>query len=82
MTPALSRRALLTGRLPAPPLVAQIVASRCLLFCSVCLERCPEPGAVVWQDATPRVVADRCTGCGECVRVCPAPEPACSLRPG
>lgn len=41
-------------------------------FCTTCSERCPE-GAIVVELGKPRVEEDRCTGCGHCVRLCPAP---------
>ncbi len=50
-------------------------------FCSVCIERCPEPGAIVNERGKPRVDAERCTGCGICFHVCPAPAKAILLRP-
>jgi Pyruvate/2-oxoacid:ferredoxin oxidoreductase delta subunit len=45
-------------------------------FCSVCVERCPEPGAIVTEQGKPRIVADLCTGCRICHDVCPAPKKA------
>ncbi|MDQ8202415.1 4Fe-4S binding protein [Pelagicoccus sp. SDUM812003] len=48
-------------------------------FCSVCVERCPEPGAMISERGIPRVVADACTGCGVCSQVCPAPRNAILL---
>jgi Pyruvate/2-oxoacid:ferredoxin oxidoreductase delta subunit len=45
-------------------------------FCTVCSERCPEPGAIQVENGFPRVVADLCTGCGICHEVCPAPRNA------
>jgi Pyruvate/2-oxoacid:ferredoxin oxidoreductase delta subunit len=57
--------------------VAVVQGRRCLAYrtlaCSVCAERCPEPGALVREVGLPRVVADLCTGCGVCRDVCPAP---------
>jgi ferredoxin len=50
-------------------------------FCTTCVERCPIPGAIVMEAGRPRVVAERCDGCGTCVRVCPAPLNAFELRP-
>lgn len=57
-------------------LVPSVVAEACLAatsFCSVCVERCPVPGAIAIVDRRPRVIAAACDGCGECVRACPAP---------
>ncbi len=45
-------------------------------FCTVCYERCPVPGAIRLDDALPRVVEEKCTGCGICHDVCPAPQNA------
>ncbi len=41
--------------------------------CSVCVERCPEDGAITVVAGRPTVVSERCTGCGGCVAACPAP---------
>jgi len=73
VTPALSRRALLLGR----PLTGafRIDPTRCLPFCTVCAERCPVPGAIVLETGRPRIIPWRCTACGDCERVCPAPGP-------
>jgi ferredoxin len=56
-------------------------------FCSVCVERCPEPGAILTEKGKPRVNPDLCTGCAICHEVCPAPKNAVFLvtrkpRPG
>lgn len=48
-------------------------------FCSVCVERCPEPGAIVTEQGKPRVAADLCTGCRICHDLCPAPSNAIFL---
>lgn len=60
--------------------VAVIQGRYCLAyqnsFCSVCSERCPEPGAIETKRGIPSVVADACTGCGICHDVCPAPKNA------
>jgi Pyruvate/2-oxoacid:ferredoxin oxidoreductase delta subunit len=45
-------------------------------FCTTCSERCPEDGAIIVEQGVPRVVADKCTGCGICNEVCPAPKNA------
>lgn len=50
-------------------------------FCSVCVERCPVPGAMTKERGMPMVVADACTGCGVCQDVCPAPRNAVLLLP-
>lgn len=72
----------------APPLPAAMVPAvdpaRCLaarMACSACVERCPVPGALRWAGAVPEVVAAACTGCGQCLAVCPAPVLAFALCP-
>jgi Pyruvate/2-oxoacid:ferredoxin oxidoreductase delta subunit len=50
-------------------------------FCSTCSERCPVEDAIVIEAGRPRVVAERCNGCGLCVQVCPAPINALELLP-
>ena len=80
-------------RVPADdtPQLALILDRFCLAwqgsFCSVCVERCPEPGAILTEKGKPRVDPDRCTGCRICHDVCPAPKNAVFLvarkpRPG
>jgi MinD superfamily P-loop ATPase len=50
-------------------------------FCSTCSERCPVENAIVIELGRPRVVEDRCNGCGVCVQVCPAPLNAFAFLP-
>lgn len=52
------------------------------LMCSTCFERCPEPGAIVTERGIPRIVDDRCTACGICHDVCPAPTNAVLMIAG
>ena len=70
---------------PKPSPVAVIQGRHCLayrsLICSTCAERCPEPGAIVIEHGVPRVVTDRCTGCGDCRAACPAPSNAILMLP-
>jgi ferredoxin-type protein NapG len=73
---------------PEQPLVmgrAMIVEQTCLahqsLSCTVCSERCPVPGAIELDAGRPRVREDRCTGCGVCFHVCPAPSNAVIVMP-
>lgn len=65
------------------PRIAHIDPDLCLAhqrsFCSVCVERCPEQGALVLQDHLPQVQPDLCTGCAICQRACPAPINAIRL---
>jgi Fe-S-cluster-containing hydrogenase component 2 len=65
--------------------VASISTENCLAhtgsFCSTCSERCPENGALVVTVGKPRVVAECCTGCGDCILLCPALIPAISRVP-
>lgn len=65
---------------PAGDELALILDRFCLAyqgsFCSVCAERCPEPGAILMRDGKPSIVADLCTGCHLCHEVCPAPKKA------
>lgn len=49
--------------------------------CTVCSERCPVKGAIMVEDGKPTVDENRCTGCGVCRFVCPAPENAILLMP-
>jgi ferredoxin len=67
-----------------PPL-ALILDRFCLAwqgsFCSVCVERCPVPGAIITEMGKPRIDPDLCTGCKICHDVCPAPKNAVFLVP-
>lgn len=62
------------------PQLALILDRFCLAwqgsFCSVCVERCPIPGAITTEMGKPRVAPDFCTGCRICHDVCPAPKNA------
>ena len=49
--------------------------------CSVCVERCPVPGALFWANGVPDVDATLCTGCGQCHYACPAPINAIAIHP-
>lgn len=66
------------------PMVAVIQGRHCTAledYCSLCVERCPEPGALHASQIIPMVVPEVCTGCGICQQVCPAPENAVLLLP-
>ena len=64
---------------------ARIVEHSCLAVrgvgCSACVDQCPVPGAMVWEQGRPRVETELCTGCGVCLYVCPAPAKAILLLP-
>jgi Na+-translocating ferredoxin:NAD+ oxidoreductase RNF subunit RnfB len=65
-------------------MVAVIQGRHCIAltsYCSVCVERCPEPGAIDSRDLMPMIVPDLCTGCGICHQVCPAPTNAVLMLP-
>jgi MauM/NapG family ferredoxin protein len=49
--------------------------------CSVCVERCPVPGAIAFVGDVPEVNERMCTGCGVCQYVCPAPHNAILMLP-
>lgn len=74
-----------TAAAPALDLVATVLPFECLagrsLVCTVCVERCPQEGAIVMVAGRPRVDAGRCDGCGICAEVCPAPGGAIVLAP-
>ena len=72
---AATRAAPLTG----PHSRAAKVVGSCFsiqgVICRLCEEKCPE-GAILLIPlcggyARPQVVAERCTGCGDCLAVCP-----------
>ncbi|MCX8085592.1 MAG: 4Fe-4S binding protein [Rhodocyclaceae bacterium] len=80
----ISRRDFLRGRLRAPPAASgprqAAIDGRCMTFqnvvCRSCSDACGE-GAIRFSPrrmaaALPEVLAERCTGCGECVTACPA----------
>lgn len=48
-------------------------------FCTVCTERCPEPGVITLKRGRPKIDISGCTGCGVCVDVCPAPLKAIAM---
>jgi ferredoxin len=66
--------------------VVRVRPYACLAYlgtpCSVCKERCPEPGAIVLFAGRPLVNPDLCTGCGACVGACPAPVNGFDIVPG
>lgn len=83
-TPDLMRRNFLLGRLVAEPPEPEgsrvaVIGQSCFAFqgiaCMSCRDACPT-GAVRFElaigGARPRVMADACTGCGDCSQACPA----------
>lgn len=81
----ISRRDFLRGRLvPQPPAdgprIAAVIDASCMAFkdvvCRSCGDACGE-AAIRFSPrlngaALPIVLAERCTGCGDCVAACPA----------
>lgn len=70
---------------PAALGAARISSLDCLnrlsATCSVCIERCPVPGAIDFVGDVPEVNERLCTGCGICQHVCPAPQNAILMLP-
>lgn len=59
---------------------AEVVPRRCLAHqgqpCSVCVERCPIPGALIQDEKGLPQVTSACTGCGLCEYYCPTDKAA------
>ncbi|HMR33057.1 MAG TPA: 4Fe-4S dicluster domain-containing protein [Geminicoccaceae bacterium] len=81
MSIAATRRGLLLGRSAAPPPApAATIGDACLAFrgvvCRSCGDVCPERAIrfppQLRRAATPVLDAAVCTGCGDCLPVCPA----------
>lgn len=81
--PDLKRRSFLFGRFaeasePAGPSLA-IIGQSCFAFqgiaCMSCRDACLT-GAIRFElapgGASPRILTDSCTGCGDCTQACPA----------
>ena len=74
------RRSPIPSKGLAPRLVVTIDANACLPFCSVCVEQCPVSGALLMSAGHVRVDASKCTGCGDCVPLCPSPRVPLRMR--
>ncbi len=66
-----------------PTRVVQLRTVACITFrgtaCSICADHCPSPGAIEMQRGRPKILEDLCTGCGDCVPLCPAPVNALQM---
>ena len=64
---------------------AHVLPHSCLAYrtsCTICVERCPVEGAIRADSrGRPEIVPSRCSGCGVCQYVCPAPERAIVVLP-
>jgi Pyruvate/2-oxoacid:ferredoxin oxidoreductase delta subunit len=84
-TPPFLRRARAAAGMGTLPRLARIDRFACLAstgqVCTTCLEHCPEPGALRLDGLVPSVDSDKCTGCGVCEPVCPAPGGAIRVLP-
>lgn len=73
------------GAVPSAAMTVRVRPRLCLAwqgsFCSTCSERCPVEGAIAMELGRPRVVEERCNGCGLCVQVCPSPLNAFEFVP-
>jgi len=71
---------------PDPSMTAVVQARYCLasedIACRACLDACPEAQAIVLEDDFyPFVQSEHCTGCKQCIPVCPAEEQAIIMIP-
>lgn len=65
------------------PMVAVPRNERCLVRssgCFCCVERCAQQAIAVVTGEGIRIDAARCTGCGDCLYVCPVTPKAITLR--
>ncbi|MBC7545650.1 MAG: 4Fe-4S dicluster domain-containing protein [Candidatus Sericytochromatia bacterium] len=66
--------------------LAKLTEAHCVVSqgreCDYCVASCPVPAAITQTDGqVPVVQADRCTGCGVCVYVCPSDPKAIVIGP-
>lgn len=77
--------------LPAVPVkmgTAYLILSKCFAYnrqvdlCDYCFDRCPLKGeAIIMEERKPRIIADKCVGCGLCEYFCPASGCAIKVLP-
>ncbi len=64
---------------------ARISTSRCYaynqVFCIDCYNECPKQAIELDVEMRPKVVEEKCVGCGMCVKVCPASPKAIKVIP-
>ncbi|MFQ5605467.1 MAG: 4Fe-4S dicluster domain-containing protein [bacterium] len=67
---------------------AHLIYNKCFAYngqvqmCDYCFDRCPlKNAAIVMEDDKPRVIVEKCTGCGICEYFCPAPGNAIKILP-
>ena len=65
---------------------AYIVKKKCFAYnnqmCDYCFDRCPEQGkAIIMENGKPIIITEKCTGCGMCEYICPAPDKGVIVLP-
>ncbi|MEJ0018383.1 MAG: 4Fe-4S dicluster domain-containing protein [Acetobacteraceae bacterium] len=70
-----TRRSLLSFGRPAPVAIADCCLARSFVHCQSCGDACPAQAIRftprLGGPPLPRITASLCTGCGDCVPVCP-----------